>query len=417
MVGFLTVSFAAWGQQAGDTLIYEIPSASIGSPNSLVFDGQGNLYVTTYPDSTSNGGTVFELTAGGGVWSLSNLYTFPSYGAGDGGFPEAAVYVDKEGNVYGTAAQDGTYYWGTVFKLAPNPGGGWTESVLHDFNPNNGDGVYPVSTPIFDKAGNLYGTTAWGGAHDWGTVFELSPNSSGDWTETILYSFAGGKEDGAHPYAGLVLDEKGNLYGTTATGGNPKCTVKTPGGCGTVFKLSDTGSGWKETVLHKFEGGNDGSYPVSSLLLHAGSLYGTTAAGGNQLCSGNIAGVGCGTVFSLSPTTSDWKETVLHRFEGGSSDGAVPFAGLTLDAHGAVYGTTFYGGNQNCSNPPYGDGCGTVFRLQSVRPSWTILVSFYGGTTDGLYPYGIVLDTDGNMYGATAGGGVYGYGTVFEVNP
>src|SRR5271157_3461030 len=277
----------------------------------------------------------------------------------------------------------------------------YTESVLYSFQGGT-DGAGPYAGLVLDAQGNVYGTTYYGGdlacsAYGCGTVFTVDTTGK----ETVLYSFTRVGGDGAGPYAGLVLDAQGNLYGTTYAGGNPACTLEGPG-CGTVFKVDTTG---KETVLHSFTGtGGDGANPYAGLVRDAqGNLYGTTYVGG----------AGYGTVFKLDTTG---KETVLYSFTG--YDGSGPEAGLVLDAQGNLYGTTKYGGNLACY-APY--GCGTVFKLDTTGKE-TVLYSFTGtGTGDGEAPEaGLVLDTKGNLYGTTPYGGTNGGasngGTVFKVD-
>jgi uncharacterized repeat protein (TIGR03803 family) len=323
-------------------------------PASLIFDAAGNLYGTTNEGGTHGGGTVFELTPiVGGGWTETVLYNFCSQtNCTDGEFPLAGLIFDAAGDLYGTTWEGGAYGVGTVFELTPTAGGGWTEQVLHSFN--GGDGSYPyLGGLIFDAAGNLYGTTLWGGAYpSVGTVFELTPTAGGGWTEQVLHSFNGA--DGFNPEDSLVFDAAGNLYGTTYEGGGY--------GYGTVFELTPTaGGGWTEQVLHSFDNnGTDGFYPEASLIFDAaGNLYGTTQAGGTSTCDG-----GCGTVFELRPTVGGgWTEQVLHSF-GSGGDGAFPLAGLIFDRVGNLYGTTGGGGANQCA----GSSCGTVFELTPLYP-------------------------------------------------
>ena len=204
--------------------------------SGLTFDSLGNLYGTTQGGGSgacqSGGyigcGTVFELIPnGGGSWTENVLYSFSGNGV-SGAYPAAGVIFDAAGNLYGTTQQGGAYNRGTVFRLASNRDGSWTESVLHSFNEDGKDGYDPYARPIFDSLGNLYGTTYLGGAYNWGTVFELDSAEGGGWTETVLYSFD--NKDGATPFGGLVFDSAGNLYGTTAMGGAD--------GYGTAFRLT-----------------------------------------------------------------------------------------------------------------------------------------------------------------------------------
>jgi uncharacterized repeat protein (TIGR03803 family) len=369
------------------------------------------------------------------------LYAFQGP-AKDGGYPSSGLTMDSSGNLYGTTQFGGVVSapcnpeysplgCGTVFELSPNGTGGWTETVLYNFLGGS-DGQYPSSGLIFDQAGNLYGATQAGGASNNGTVFELS-HGSGGWTETILYSFQGGTTDGASPQGNLIFDQSGNLYGTTSSGGNlsSDCDYFGGGSCGTVFKLSPNGSGgWTETVLFEFPGSyapgstTDGSSPNGGMVFdQAGNLYGTTQAGGSGPCTG--ADFGCGTVIELSHGVSGWTETVLYNFQGGS-DGALPQAGLIFDQSGNLYGATQEGGQTSTGNPdcnnasPY-PGCGTVFELSPNGGGWkeTILHTFQM-KNDGGYPSsGLIFDQKGNLYG-TAGAGAGSSpadGMVFALSP
>jgi len=305
--------------------------------------------------------------------SYSVLYSFT--GGADGAYPFAPLVLDFAGNLYGTTEYGGTSQHGAVFKL--NTGG--TESVVYSFTVS-GDGQYPFAGLVWDFAGNLYGTTQYGGAFGNGTVFKVDRNG----TETVLYSFTGGA-DGANPRAHLTRDIAGNLYGTTYYGGSGSCVQ----GCGVVFKLDKNGN---ETVLYSFTGGADGSNPSGLIQDWAGNLYGTTS---------NFGSSGFGTIFKLS---KDAKETVLYRFTG-SGDGAYPVAPLAFDLVGNLYGTTQYGGV--C--------CGTVFKLTKEGKE-IVLYEFTGGQ-DGAQPLsGLVLDLAGHIYGTTYWGGTANAGTVFQVN-
>ena len=243
----------------------------------LIFDAAGNLYGMTVLGGLFNGGTVFELTpAVGGSWTESVLHNFGS--GTDGANPYAGTLVfDAAGNLYGTTESGGTSNYGTAFELKPAAGGTWTEKVLHNFNNDGADGADPVAGLVFDAAGNLYGTTESGGPYNWGTVFELTPTAGGTWTEQVLRNFNNDGTDGFLPSAGLSFDAAGNLYGTTFYGG-------TYGG-GTVFELTPAAGGtWTEQVLHSFNSdGTDGYQPIAGLILDgAGDLYGTTYAGGSS---------------------------------------------------------------------------------------------------------------------------------------
>ena len=239
---------------------------------SLIFDAAGNLYGATQSGYDSSLGTVYELTpAAGGGWTEQVLHNFN----GDGYDPLAGLVMDAAGNLYGTTeGGDQNHPYGTVFELMPAAGGGWTAQVIHDFNRD--DGEYPwFGSLVLDSAGNLYGTTLEGGAYGVGVVFELMPTGNGNWTEIVLHSFNSDGMDGALPYSGVIFDVAGNLYGITEVGGS--------NGVGTVYKLTPTGDGsWTETTLHSLGTGTDGALPSAGLTFDAsGNLYGTTAGGGD----------------------------------------------------------------------------------------------------------------------------------------
>jgi uncharacterized repeat protein (TIGR03803 family) len=298
----------------------------------VIMDPDGILYGTTINGGNTvknlGFGTVFAFTSGE-PRPLTLLYRFlDGFAAAS---PDVAVIRDADGVLYGTTQGGGGSGMGTVFSLTPPKPHKrlWTEQVLYRFaGAPKKDGANPAAGLLMDGA-NLYGTTLIGGSSackgsGCGTVFKLSPTAGGGWTETVLYALKGGS-DGAFPMAGLIIDAAGAFYGTTVQGGNSLCSGA---GCGTVFKLSPTaGGGWTETVLHRFTGGRDGIGPVGDLVGDAnGNLYGTTHAGGAG-CSD-----GCGTVFELSPAAGGgWTETVLYAFKGGR-DGAKPFAGLVAGA-------------------------------------------------------------------------------------
>jgi uncharacterized repeat protein (TIGR03803 family) len=393
------------------------------SQSTLIEDAQGNLYGTTVGGGLSNIGTVFKLSPASGKWKEQLLYTFAGsvYGAATGSLPGAGVIADSAGNLYGTTVGGGARNLGTVFELSPTATGSWNETVLHSFGSGS-DGQNPFAALIFDGAGNLYGTTQYGGLYSDGTVFKLSPAANGQWTESVIHSFAGYPADGRYPAASLVFDSKGNLYGTASTGGSSaNCLVnKKPEGCGVAFELSPAANGqWTETLLHSFTNtGGDGAYPYSNLIFDsAGNLYGTTEYGGvNGKCQGPKTST-CGTVFELTPGAGVWTEKILYAFKGFNTDGALPLAGLVMDTAGNLYGTTDAGGN--ASNAQYADGFGTVFELSPTSGGqWTesVLHNFQP-TPDGQLPRsGLLLDSLGNLFGATAGGAVSG-SVVYEVTP
>ena len=353
------------------------------------------------------------LTCSGaaGTWNASVVHDFGS--GADGQYPGSGLIGDAAGNLYGTTIFGGDYQGGTVFELTPTANGGWTETVLHSFG-NGTDGFALYGGVILDAAGNLYGTTFYGGPRGLGTVFELTRTAGGGWTETVLHSFGSSAEGAAYPLSSLVLDATGNLYGTTFGGGTYYCSA-IHAGCGTVFELTPTAGGvWKETVLHSFGGGNDGYYLDAGVILDAaGNLYGTTNFGGGNDCQ-NAQDYGCGIVFELSPNgVGRWTETVLHDFENNGTDGSGPDTALTMDAAGNLYGTTSAGGTSTY---------GTVFELTPAgNGSWleTVLHNF-SGPPDGASPFSpLLFDAAGNLYGTTQSGGIAGvdWGTAFELSP
>lgn len=361
----------------------------------LTADASGNLYGTTFYGGAHGYGTAFKLTpAAGGAWTETVMHTFNHDGR-DGIYPEGNLILDSAGNVYGTASAGGTHGYGSVFELSARAGGGWTEKTLHNFNVLP-DGQNPSAGVVFDAAGNIYGTTAYGGVHgvNGGTVFELTPNATGGWTEKSLYSFLYGGTDGYYVGSGVILDTLGNIYGTTTNGGLY--------GDGIVFELTPKAGGSStETILHNFNG-TDGWSPSAGLILDAsGNLYGSTEVGG-----ANHAGV----VFELSRAAGGgWSETLLHTFSDGT-DGFGPDSNLIFDSSGNLYGTTGGGGAY---------GLGIAFELTpSASGAWTeSILHTFGIFGDGSGPVGLVFNANGNLYGTTEIGGVHGLGTVFEVTP
>jgi uncharacterized repeat protein (TIGR03803 family) len=286
----------------------------------------------------------------------------------------------------------------------------WAASKYKTLYRFKGGKTGPFAGLIIDKTGNLYGTTLQGGTYGYGTVFQLTTHPGGGWTERVLHSFNNDGHDGVSSYAGLISDKEGNLYGTTYYGGNGACSSGQFPGCGTVFKLTPRVSGkWQETVIYNFTAGSDGAFPAAALTFDAdGNLFGTTASGGLGSC--NLGGyVGCGTVFELTPSNGGWTETVLHSF-GGGTDGQFLEGGVVEDKAGNFYGTTEEGGGSGCS-------CGTIFKLALSNGVWakTLLYTFTGGA-DGGYPIGNpIFDSAGNLYGVTLQGASHGIGTVFEL--
>jgi len=284
---------AAGGGWTEDT-IFRFPDGGYSGAhpsNNLILDASGNLYGTA-EGGLNDGGVVFELTANDDRLAYRVLYNFASpFGGGVGAWaPASALVFDSAGNLYGMTDYGGTDDNGTVYKLAPQPDGQWTQSILYDFN-NNGNSFQLVGGLTMDASGNLYGTTAYGGAYGSGMVFELAHNETRGWSERTLHSFGRG-EDGAEPASTLIFDASGNLYGTTLGGGGAY-------GGGTVFEIQPTAGGnWTEKILYSFNASgfgfdHDGFEPYAGLILDsAGNLYGTTVRGGRY---------GGGTVFEITP--------------------------------------------------------------------------------------------------------------------
>jgi len=449
------------GGEWTENVLYSFQESDGQDPiGALTFGSGGKLLGTTRFGGTSNLGTVFQLTPSNGQWSESVLWDFT--GGNDGWEPLFGVTLGSAGQVFSTAIYGGGNTGnGSVIELTATQSGLWKETTLDAFVDGSGDG--PLVNVIFDSAGNLYGTNSRGGKYGFGSVYELTPSGNGAWKEQVIYNFPTGSvyngeaegagpsnlifdsagnlygetstggsagfgsvfelspvgsswvgktlysfaggKDGASPQGGLVLDAEGNLYGTTQTGGTGTGCHKAA--CGTVFELSAAGSTWTKATLYNFQGGTtDGEDPVAGLIFDkAGNLYGTTEGGGVD--GGNNCGIGCGAVFELSPSNGGWKESILHFFTEKGGDGAIPQAGLVLDGAGNLYGTTPTGGLQN---ETCGIGCGTVYELSSVSGGgWkeTVIYEFtqLNGPADS-----VVFDREGNLYGTTSS-------LVFELSP
>jgi hypothetical protein len=434
---------AEWNEQ----VLYSFQGgANDGSvpAGGVVFDSQGNLYGALQhygPGSCAPMGNacgaVFQLSPPaqkGGSWTETLIYEFQGKGSNDGELPNGGLIIDAAGNLYGVTAYGGTgdcillgvkAGCGTVYELSPpqQKDGAWTETILYSF-PTAKQGYLPNGDLVFDRAGNLYGATEFGGGKGTscdpyyqycGAVFELSPpkTKGGKWTEKVLHAFASGT-DGANPNGGLVLDSKGAVYGTTFGGGTEGGECGS-GGCGTAFELkppTKKGGTWTEKQLHVFSVVSDGANPDAGVVFGKdGNLFGTAYAGGTN---------GDGAVFELvSPNggRGAWRETVLYRFSDGN-DGENPTASLAIDTNGDLCGTTEYGNSFS----------GTVFKLKpSSRKegAWTFDILYgFTGAPDGAQPAAkLIFDKHGNYYSTTTKGGsgtgcgFAGCGTVFEVSP
>jgi uncharacterized repeat protein (TIGR03803 family) len=313
----------------------------------VVFGPDNHLYGTTFGGGPQGYGAVFSLTPRPTIcptancfWTEKVLHLFTGSPDGDG--PEGGDLVwDQAGNIYGTTLYGGTSSLGTVYQMTKS-GDNWTEAPIYSFT--GPDGEQPGASVILDGNGNVFGTTIEGGLYGAGTVFELTYNISSGWTENVLYNFQN-LDDGQQPLAGLAMDSAGNLYGATTDGGS--------GGGGTVFELSPVGNTWTFTVIYGFSGqpGKNCGPRASLNMDNSGNLYGTTFCdGANNL----------GSVFKLTSTQDGWEYTSLHDFAGGT-DGSYSFSNVTIDAGGTLYGTAEAGGNLTC-NPPL--GCGTVWMIK-----------------------------------------------------
>jgi uncharacterized repeat protein (TIGR03803 family) len=301
--------------------------------SGVIFDAAGNLYGTTFSGGAYDKGTVFELMPNNGTWTEKVLHSFT--GGDDGGGPEAGLVIDANGNLYGTTFFGGAYRGGMVFELIPN-NGTWTEKALHWFKINGKGGYAPNATPILDKSGNVYGTTAYGGIYGHGTVFELIP-ASGYWTEKALHSFNINSKGGYGPGGGVIMDTSGNLYGTTGGGGIYNG--------GTAFELIPSNGTWTLKVMIAFKPTKFSNPGPSGLILDkSGNFYGTTFDGGTYRN---------GSVFELIPNNGGWTEKLLFSFNH-RTDAESPDSALVLDASGNLYGMTEFGGTYNY---------GTVFEV------------------------------------------------------
>jgi uncharacterized repeat protein (TIGR03803 family) len=391
-----------------------------------------------------------------------------SFDGGNGLYPAAGLTIDRGGNFYGTARDGGSFtngYFcelffengcGTVFRFSKH-GSSWILLPLWEFNSTNG--AYPTTPITIGPNGSLYGATSLGGPYGGfgnGVIFHLAPTILAPaslisfWSESLVYSFTGNDDGGPGPSA-LIFDGAGNLYGATVGGTYGAGTIfeftpsgggwmenvlySFPGsgangeypqgivadstfdhlygatfkggtngcdgsGCGVVFELTRSGSDWTESVLHTFTDGYDGAWPLAPPIIDAaGNIYGTSSGGF----------VSPGTVWELSPSGGGWTFTVLYTFTGLSNRG--PYGGLTMDAAGNLYGTTNADG-------PYGEG--NVFKLSSSNGGWTYtdLYDFTGGNDGGAPEGNVTLDANGNIYGTTTGGGQYGFsGVIWEITP
>jgi hypothetical protein len=413
----LLVATSAFGQT--ETVLYSFPGGDGGSDpyqSGVVRDEAGNLYGVLSqggPSGTSCSGDgcglVYELSPNpGGGWDETVLYNFK--GLHDGGSPVGNLIIDAKGDLYGVAEQGGNSVCssvlgagcGVVFRLVHSKKG-WKYSVIHEFAD---DGAYPSAGVVFDPAGNLYGTTQFGGDFfcGCGIVYQLKLGAGGKWTENTLYNFLGisrGGSDVSFPGSDVFVDANGNIFGTGTGGGDANCND----GCGGVYELVAQGDGtYQERVLHVFIGGRDGAVPFGGVLLDSqGNVYGTTVEGGGNACQR----FGCGTVFELNKSEG-YKSKIILRFTG--ENGLNPVADLYLDSAGNFYSTTAGGGAFDS---------GIAFGLGFSAHKWTETVLYsFGNGTDGASSWAsLTPDGKGGFFGTTRGGGTNGAGTVFQLLP
>jgi len=401
-------SFAAASGEtpaSGYKVIYSFTGTSDGAEplSELTFDAEGNLYGTTAGGGTNGYGTVFELKHTASGWKEEVLYTFT--GGSDGGEPVTGVIFDGAGNLYGM-----TQAPATVFELSPGSNGQWTETVLYSGGGGCCSGYpEPESDLVIDFRGNLFGTSS---SYPGGFVFELVHQQKGTWKEVTLYTFKGPPDAALGTSSPVALDSSGNVWGTATAGGTGTCHYfRYTGGCGIVYELTHgSGGKWTENIVYNFvRGGGNAVTPSGGFaLVNESHILGTSVAGGD----------GLGAVFELKKSKKGWEQDALYSFYGSyfhGPDGNQPVGRLETDSAGALLGVTQYGGK---------NGRGTLFELSpSKTTGWTekVLHSFAGGS-DGSYPQaGVAIDSQGHLYGTTSEGGTgtacgsYGCGTVYEI--
>ena len=358
----------------------------------LIFDASGDAYGTSVTGGASDCGTIFKLApTSHGDWSETVLHSFDCFAGGKN--PHGGVTLHG-GNLYGTTVAGGSSEpctgdgCGEIFELSPN---GFT--VLYAFR-GGADGFGPGGAVVFDRHGNLYGTTPDGGGHASGTLYELA-HTGKRWTKTTIHRFTGKGDGGAGSLGALLLDSSGDLFGVTEIGGLFAA--------GTAYRVSPKpGGAWKFDVLYAFKGRPDAGSPYGGLIADRdGNLYGTTYYGGAN---------GLGAIFELRPTSRDgWNERVVYSFKGGK-DGALPTSTLAAGADGSLYATTSGGGIPGCD-------CGTIVKLDATTRRESVVHAF-ASTPDGAYPYyGLTANAQGALFGTTVAGGTHGQGAVFRFVP
>lgn len=352
---------------------------------------KGDFVYGTAASGGLGGGAAFEVKHLGTIYNFSSL---PST-------PESRIVFGLDNHLYGTTAGDGVDDLGVVYNLIPNPTLCKTAlcqpfrlTVLHQFQGFPSDGAHPAHGDlIWDRQGNIYGTTTTGGTNELGVVYEMMPPvpPSKTWTEQVIWNFTG--PDGENPQSGVVFDGNRNLLGTAQQGG--------ANGFGTVYKLTPSGDTWTETNLYDFQGGNDGQYPIAGLMIDgSGNIYGATSDGGSG---------GGGTVFELIPSGSAYSFKLLYSFSGPKGRNCGPWATLSMDGTGSIYGTTY------CDAP----GSGSVMKLTNAQNGWAYTSLHDFGEFDLAGPQSNVsFDANGNLWGTASGclpGGCTG--GVWEIIP
>ena len=395
-VGLLAAIFVtpALRAQQLDQLVSFNGANGNGPGGRMAVDTAGNLYGTTFyggADYCSYGcGTVYKLSKRGSQWILTTLYQFDGFH--EGAHPWGGITLGPDGALYGSTYGGGASGAGLVFKLQPQPSRCatalcyWDETVLYNFT-GGADGSAPQGVLAFDSAGNLYGTTDGGGLNNDGVVYELSP-AQGSWSFNVLYRFMGGA-DGSGPEDGVVIDGSGNIFGTTFIGG--------ANSLGTVYELTHGQSGWTETVLHSFAGGDDGRYPTAPTVNPSGDIFGVTTEGGAN---------NDGTAFELQPNGSGgFTYSIIYQFNSVAGLFCDAECGLTLDQEGNLYGL---GGS--------GSGDMVVFELSPSNGSWNLTVLGEGSENQYYEPSGWpIFDAQGNLYGTTEYGGADFDGNIFQL--
>ncbi|HQT81155.1 MAG TPA: hypothetical protein PLQ34_03105, partial [Ferrovaceae bacterium] len=352
-------------------------------------DAQGNLLGVSKGGGTNSSGGIYQLTPSNGSYTQTLIQSFPS-GSNAAG---SALFSDSIGNFYGEVQVGGSNGYGFVYKLTPN-NGTYTYSVIYNFFGGLNDGADPFGNLYIDSQGNIFGLTSHGGngsSPGYGTVYKLAPNGNG-YTETVLYKFNGGTNDGSRPIA-LYSDGQGNFYGTTKYGGTFTY--------GTVFQLIVSGNSYTENVIHSFAGQpNDGANPYGLNLLidSSGNLYGTTSSGGASRI---------GAIFKLTPSNGSYTESITYSFNGIPNDGSSPYNGLSIDTYENIYGIASGGTNNT----------GVIYKFSTATNTESVIYNF--GASNSTVPVdpssGLYTDSSGKVFGITKLGGTNNTGTVYQI--